>query len=294
MDLTLIKRIMELSSLILQHTITQVIIGAIIFFSAVMILQKSVRTIFNRSNFVRGKEQDTLISMTNSIIKYVGTIAFLFFALDRLFNINVGNMLAGAGVLGIVIGFGAQSLVQDLLAGIFLIYEKQLQKGDWVNANGQYEGTVEEIGFRVIKIRQWSGTVVTVNNGQIQTIENFNMNKMRVIESVTVSFYENPNKVFSVLEQACEKLNRELKDYLKKDISGEPIEPFIVFGMSSLNDQHRGYQYTITGLCEDLVFFPASRETRRIIAQLMYDNDIKMAEQHVDMRGNPGLERGTT
>lgn len=285
MEFTL-ERVLEIGKNILENNFTQIILGGVVIFTLTIILQKSVRSIFQRSKIVNGKEQATLISMTNSIIKYVATIAFLFFALG-LFGIEVGSMLAGAGVLGIVIGFGAQSLIQDLLAGIFLIYEKQLKQGDWVNANGTHEGTVEEIGFRVIKIRQWSGTLVTINNGQVRTIENFNMNKMRVVESITVSFHEDPNKVFSVLEQACVKLNSELGDYLKKDLSGEPIEPFVVFGITSLNNQFQGYQYTITGLCEDLVFFPASRQARRIIAQLLFDNKIKMAEQLVEMHTEP-------
>lgn len=282
MDFTF-KDALELFNTIYQNRLTQIFIVAIVFLIAVFVLQKFVRSILTRSRFIQGKEQETMVSMLNSIIKYVATLGFLFFALEK-FGIEVGSMLAGAGVIGIVIGFGAQSLVQDLLAGIFMIYEKQLKQGDWVKANSEHEGLVEEIGFRVIKIRQWSGKLVTINNGQVRSIENYNMNKMRVIENVTTSFYQNPKEVFAVLEEACVQLNQELGDYLKKDLSGEPVEPFAVFGMSSLNDQYHGYKYTVIGLCEDLAYFVAAKNTRRIIAQFMYENNIQMAEQHIGMR----------
>lgn len=70
---------------------------------------------------------------------------------------DFGKILAGAGVAGIVIGFGAQSLIKDVLAGVFLIYERQPHKGDYVTVNNLFNGTVEEIGLRSPQIREWSG-----------------------------------------------------------------------------------------------------------------------------------------
>ncbi|WP_182201463.1 mechanosensitive ion channel family protein [Paraliobacillus salinarum] len=280
-----IKEILLFIKSILESNIAQIIIGGVITFAVVIILRRIIRSFFKRTRFVDDKKEKTIESMLNSIIKYVATIGFVFYILS-VFGIRVESLLAGAGVLGIVIGIGAQSLVQDLFAGIFLLYEKQLQQGDWIKVNQTFEGLVEEIGFRVIKVRQWSGTLVTISSGQIQTIENYNMNKMRVIESVTVSFYEDPKKLFAILEQTCERLNEELGSYLKKDFTGNPIEPFTLYGMGSLNDNYRGYQYTITGLCEDLVYFTAAKETRRIMAQTMFEHGIQMAEQHIDMRSD--------
>ena len=274
---------LEFLNMVLENNITKIIIGGLIVLTVVFILRKIIRSFFKRTRFVDDKKEKTIETMLNSIIKYTATIGFIFYILE-IFGLKPASMLAGAGVLGIVIGFGAQSLVQDLLGGIFLLYEKQLQQGDWIRINDKYEGLVEEIGFRVIKLRQWSGILVTISNGQVQTIENFNMNKMRVIESVTVSFYEDPKKIFSILEETANRLNAELGDYLKKDLTGKPIEPFALFGMGSLNDQYRGYKYTMTGLCEDLAYFTAAKETRRIIAETMYEHNIQMAEQHIDMR----------
>ncbi len=266
---------------------TQIVIGALLTFLLVVILRRIIHSFFKRTSFIEEKKEKTIESMLNSLIKYIATFGFIVYVLGQ-FGINAGNILAGAGVIGIIVGFGAQSLVKDLLAGMFLLYERQLEKGDWVKVNNAYEGLVEEIGLRFLKVRQWSGKLTTIGNGQIHTIENYNMEEMRVIENVSVSFYEDPKKIFALLEETVGRLNSELGDYLKKDLTGNPIEPFQLYGMSSLNDQFHGYQYTVTGLCNDLLYFTAAKETRRILAETMYEHGIMMAEQQINYRNRPG------
>ncbi|WP_067840878.1 mechanosensitive ion channel family protein [Amphibacillus sediminis] len=277
------QRFWDIVAIVFENNFTKIIVGGLLIMTLVLFLQRVVKTILSRTSIIDGKKSDTAISLINSIIKYLGSIGFIFYIL-AVFGLNIASMLAGAGVLGIIIGFGAQSLVQDLLAGLFIVYEKQLQKGDWITINGTHSGTVEEVGFRVLKLRDWSGTIININNGQVQTIENFNMDKMRVIETITTSFSEDPKQVIKVLEEACVELNDRLGTYLKKDPFGNPVEPFSYVGMGSLNEQFRGYSYIITGLCEDLTFFQTARSAREIIAQHLYNHQIKMPEQHVFMR----------
>lgn len=272
----------EILQIILENKITQLLIGGLVIFLIALFLQRIVRSILSRTKLMDGKEADTIISLLQSVIKYMAMLGFLFFALS-VFGLNVGSMLAGAGVLGIIIGFGAQSLVQDLLAGFFIVYEKQLQKGDWVIINEVHEGVVEEVGFRVLKIRDWSATIISINNGQVRTVENFNKNKMRVIERVTVSYYEDPSRILRILEEICTKLNQELADYLIQDLSGQPIEPFKVLGVDSINDQNQGYRYLITGLVGDLNYFGNARSVRTIIAQHMYKYNVQMPHQGVHL-----------
>ncbi|MDL4841835.1 mechanosensitive ion channel family protein [Aquibacillus rhizosphaerae] len=268
---------------IFTNKVSLIIIGALIAFLFVIFSKKVISTFFGRTNFIDEKKERTIESMLNSIIKYIATFGFIIYLLGIL-GIEVGKILAGAGVLGIILGFGAQSLIKDLLAGIFLLYEKQLHQGDWIKVNNTYEGVVEDIGLRFLKIREWSGVLVTLSNGQITAIENYNMDKMRVIENITVSFYEDPKKVFYLLEKVCVRLNDELGHYLLTDLDGKPLEPFALFGVSSLNNQFRGYQYTVTGFCVDHFYFTAAKETRRIIAETLFEEKIQMAEQHIDMR----------
>ncbi|TGB03936.1 mechanosensitive ion channel family protein [Halobacillus salinus] len=258
-----------------------ILIYAIVLIIIVITSRRVIHSFFKRTDFIEEKKERTLESMFNSIISYTAVIAFILLVLGEFTEIN--KLLAGAGVIGIVIGFGAQNLIKDFFAGLFLLYEKQLHKGDFITLNNTFHGTVEDIGLRFLKIREWSGRLLTVSNGQITTIENYNFQYMRVIEKVTTNFRQDPREVFTALEAACKRLNEECSDYLKKDLKDEPIEPFQVYGMNSLNDQYRGYQYTVTGVVHDLIYWTAAKETRRIIAETMYDHNIAMAEQRVEM-----------
>ncbi|WP_243291619.1 mechanosensitive ion channel domain-containing protein [Bacillus sp. FJAT-47783] len=266
----------------LKNPFIEITLAGIILIVVVQLVNKFVHNFFKKTDFIEERKEKTIESLIRSITKYVATIGFIFYFLSKFVE-DLGSILAGAGIAGIVIGFGAQSLIRDILAGIFLIYEKQLHQGDFITINNTFNGTVEEIGLRSLKIREWNGKVLTISNGEIKQIQNYNIEKMRVIERAVVSFNENPDLVFSVLEKACQTLNEQLSHQLKKDSSGAIIEPFQIYGMTSLNAHFHGYEYTITGLVDDSFYFDAAKQTRKIVAQTLYDHHIKMAEERLLM-----------
>jgi moderate conductance mechanosensitive channel len=271
---------MEWVKEVFQYKITEIILVGILAWLGVTIVNKLVHNFFQKTDFIEERKEQTIESMIRSLTRYTATLGFIFYTLSQFVD-NFGKLLAGAGIVGIIVGFGAQSLIRDILAGIFLIYEKQLHKGDFVTINNTYNGTVEEIGIRVLKIREWSGKLLTISNGEVKQIQNYNFERMRVIERVVVSFRENPERVFTILEKACEQLNKELQHCLKKDVTNCIIEPFQIYGITSLNAQFRGYEYTITGLVDDQLYWTASKEARRIIAQTLYDHGVQMAEEQM-------------
>lgn len=242
-----------------------------------LFLQRIVRSVFRRGRLLDANESKTIVSLVNSIIRYVALIGFVFYAFS-VFGLEVASLLAGAGVLGIILGFGAQSLIEDLLGGLFIVYEKQLRAGDYVIVNEEHSGTVESIGFRMLTIRKWSGALLTINNGEVRTIENFNEGRMRVIESITTSFKQDPKEMLRVIEQICRTLNKELSDQLLKDPTGEPIEAFQYIGPESINKDYRGFSYYIVGLVDDATYWQTARDAREIIIQHLYDHKIKMPE----------------
>lgn len=264
-----------------EHTTINLLFIASITFVTVLLLRKAIHTYFKKTAFIEERKEKTLESMLNSIISYAAIISFILITLNHFTPID--KLLAGAGVIGIIVGFGAQSLIRDFFAGLFLLYEKQLHKGDFITLNNTFHGTVEDIGLRFLKIRQWSGKLLTISNGQIKTIENYNFEHMRVIEKVTTNFHEDPQRTFRVLEEACDRMNDELNSYLKKDLTDKPFEPFQVYGMSSLNNQHRGYEYTVVGVVEDLVYWTAAKKTRLILAETLFHHNISMSEQRVEI-----------
>ncbi len=284
---------LEILNTVWQHEITKVIRFGFIVWLAVLIINRMVHNFFKRTHFFEERKEQTIESMVRSVTKYVATFAFIIYTLDELFDIEAEKLLAGAGVAGIILGLGAQGLIKDVLSGVFLLYEKQLDKGDFITVNNTYNGTVEEIGLRFLKVREWSGKLLTISNGEIQQIQNYNIENMRVIERVVVSFRENPEEVFKLLEQTCVQLNDSLQAYLKTN-NEQVIEPFQVYGMTSLNAGFRGYEYTIIGLVDDAHFWTAAKETRRIVAQAMFDHDILMAEGQLIVQNNQEMNDETS
>ncbi|MFZ3591414.1 mechanosensitive ion channel domain-containing protein [Bacillus sp. DJP31] len=90
-----------------------------------------------------------------------------------------------------------------MLSGLFLLYEKQLQKGDFVTVNNTFNGTVLGYWARFLKVREWSGKLLTISKGEIKQIQSYNIDRVRVIEKVVASYRENPNHVFTALEEVC-------------------------------------------------------------------------------------------
>lgn len=135
-----------------------------------------VRNAVNKSAAPVGARQqaraDTISSVLRSLASFV-IFGVAFVMILGEFGINLGPILASAGVLGLAIGFGAQGLVQDFLSGIFMMAEDQYGVGDVVDV-GEAVGTVEEVGLRITKIRDLDGGLWYVRNGEIARVCNMN------------------------------------------------------------------------------------------------------------------------
>ncbi|MFP5115493.1 mechanosensitive ion channel family protein [Bacillaceae bacterium C204] len=269
--------LMDWIDLLHHYKLISILLAAVIARVIVLIINKTVHNFFLKTHFIEERKEQTMESMIRSLTKYTVTISFIFFAISQYVS-NFGKILAGAGIVGVIVGFGAQSIIKDILSGIFLIYEKQLHKGDFITINNTFNGTVVDIGLRFLKIREWSGKVFTISNGEVKQIHNFNIEQMRVIERIVVSYRENPERVFEILEIACEKINELHEDCLKLDPNNCPLEPFKVYGMTTINSGYRGIEYTVTGLVDDAYYWDAAKEARRIMAQTLFDYEIRLAE----------------
>lgn len=179
------------------------------------VLAKRLRT-FQTRKF------ETLLSLTRSVITYVVVFFALILILQEI-GVNATAILAGAGVVGIAIGFGAQTLIRDVLTGLFLVFEDSLSVGDVVQI-GDVTGTVEEIGLRVTRIRMLSGALVTIPNGEISRIINYNRGFSRAIVEVSIAYEADIDKAVQVLQDALAEYQRLHPDLLL----GHPIIQRIV------------------------------------------------------------------
>ena len=120
-------------------------------------------------------------------------------------TINVSAVLAGAGIVGLAVGFGAQSLVKDIITGFFIIFEDQFSVGDYIRV-GQFEGTVEEIGLRTTKIKSWTGELHIIPNGNILEVTNFSLNNSVAVIDISVAYEENIQRVESLIQDLLDNV----------------------------------------------------------------------------------------
>lgn len=136
---------------------------------------------------------DLMGSMARYIIWGVATIMIL-----GELTLNIGPLLAGAGIAGLAIGFGAQTLVKDVISGVFLLFDDTIGIGDLITLGGE-TGTVEYIGLRLIKVRKFDGELLMVPAGELRTFGNKSIGFARLIVPVGLSYEANINEALDAL-----------------------------------------------------------------------------------------------
>jgi small conductance mechanosensitive channel len=174
------------------------------------------RLFSNRAVRMDERRIRTLTVLSSSVLKYVVYFFIAMSILEQL-NFQIKTLLAGAGIVGLAIGFGAQSLVKDIITGFFIIFEDQFAVGDLIRTgNGNYMGTVESIGLRITKIRAWTGEVHILPNGQITDVTNFSKANSLAVIDVGVSYEENLDRVFQTLKDVLQQAQQEIPLIVKE------------------------------------------------------------------------------
>lgn len=156
------------------------------------------------SKFSMERNSDTVASLLSSLCKY----AIYFIILCNIlvmWGVNITSILALGGAVSVAVGLGAQDIVKDMMAGLFIITENQFGVGDIVELNG-FSGTVEAIGIRTTRIRNADGNVHIVPNGQISIVTNMSKGFNRAIVDISVAYGEDMDRVFAVLKDEFERL----------------------------------------------------------------------------------------
>ncbi|MED4969024.1 mechanosensitive ion channel family protein [Geobacillus sp. NFOSA3] len=156
------------------------------------------------------RREATLLRLLDNVITYVLYFIALIMILDT-FGVEVKAILAGAGIVGLAVGFGAQSLVKDVITGFFIIFEDQFAVGDYVRI-GNFEGYVEAIGLRVTKIRSWTGEVHILPNGSIAQVTNYSLNNSIAVVDVNIAYEEDIEKVEEAILELLPQLPAKYED----------------------------------------------------------------------------------
>lgn len=153
----------------------------------------------------------TVIPLVDSIIRYLFFFITII-AILRELGINYGAILAGAGVVGLAVGFGAQSLIKDIISGFFILFEGLISVGDVITV-GDETGVVENIGLRSTQFREFSGLLRTIPNGELTRFGNYNRDFMRALVSIDVDYDSNVEKCIAITEEVAKewaKQNQEI------------------------------------------------------------------------------------
>jgi len=174
------------------------------------------------------KRIDTLTGILLGAVRVVLYTVFIIMLLGK-FGIDIGPLLASAGILGLAVGFGAQELVRDYISGFFILLEDQLRAGDVAIINGT-GGLVENIELRTISLRDFSGTVHIFQNGKISSLSNMTKDWSAMVFDIGVAYKENVDQVMEIMKQVGYELQN---DY---GFGPDIIEPIEVFGLDSFGD----------------------------------------------------------
>ncbi|MGI6786961.1 MAG: mechanosensitive ion channel family protein [Acholeplasmataceae bacterium] len=148
---------------------------------------------------IKGSRAETLGFLITSILKYSLMIVGLFLILSA-WGVQTTALLASAGILGLALSFGAQNLIQDVIAGLFIIFEQQFTVGEVIEVN-DFRGEVIEIGIRTTKIRSLLGDVKIINNSDIRNTVNASNNLIITIIEIPIPYSENLERVEKILEE---------------------------------------------------------------------------------------------
>lgn len=199
----------EKTWLALGEGLIKIIIISIIANIIVRFGKMAIHNVFkirNSSSLLRTSErrEETLERLLESILSYVVYFIAAITILSML-GIDVKAILAGAGIVGVAVGFGAQSLVKDIISGFFIIFEDQFSVGDHIRV-GQFEGDVEAIGLRTTKIKNWTGELHILPNGCITQVTNYSLNNSVAVVDVPIAYGEDIEKAEGVIEELLIKL----------------------------------------------------------------------------------------
>jgi len=209
-------------------------------------------------------KNETLKALAKSILRYTVYFIALLMILGEL-GVNTSSILATAGIGGLAIGFGAQSLVKDVISGFFIIFEDQYGVGDFVKIQ-DITGTVEEIGLRITKIRGFKGDINIIPNGQITVVTNYSRENSAAVVEVNLAYENDIDKAIAIME----KVSREYAAQ-NPDIVEEPA----VFGITAMDNV--GITLRLVARTLPMKHWGVERELRKVIKKAFDQNNIQIS-----------------
>ncbi len=184
-----------------------IIVYAIVKSLGTRIITRLFERATKRQGLTPGRAK-TLEKLTINIFTYALIFFLIIMVLENVFDVRTTAILAGAGIVGLAIGFGAQGIVSDVVTGFFLLLEKQVDVDDYVTTAG-FSGIVEEVGLRTTKIRDFDGSLHYVPNREISNLTNHSRGNMRALVDIGISYDDNIDFAIQVMQSVCDQVAAE-------------------------------------------------------------------------------------
>jgi small-conductance mechanosensitive channel len=231
------------------------------------VMDRQINTLSRDGHFARAARLRTFQPMLRTVLLCLIVAVVGLTALSEI-GVNVAPLLAGAGIVGIAIGFGSQKLVQDLITGLFLLLENTVQVGDNVTVSG-LTGTVENVSIRTMRLRAGDGSVHIVPFSAVTTITNASRGAGNAAVSVNVAFKEDTDRAGQILKDIVAEMRQEsaYRAVIRGDLE--------LWGVDKVD----GSVVTIVGQirCTDGGRWPVQREFNRRMKRRFQDNGIEIA-----------------
>ena len=192
-----------------------------------LIISKLARKKYDKLRTIDAKRVKTVLSVMKSFVTIIIIFTWFLSAL-RIFGVNTSAIITTAGIGGIAISFGAKSLVEDIISGIFLMLEDSFVIGDDITVAGK-TGIVERISLRTTTIRDYNGELHVVPNGEIRVVTNRNKNIQRALINVPIAYDADAKKAVDILTEALKPVNDD--HAVIEDVSVWGITDFAVNGI---------------------------------------------------------------
>lgn len=261
-----------------DHTLVQVISTIVGAFVLQLILRHSIARVIRRT--VRGhkfanqideeKRAKTLITIFKTAISVIIWIVAIIIILWQM-HVNIAALMTGAGVVGIVVGFGAQSAIRDFLAGIFVLAENQYRVGDIVTlrpAGVEISGVVEDITIRITRLRDLDGNIHIVQNGSANAVTNMSFGFANVNVDVLVDYDSDVNKVEKVMNDVGCSMSDDA------EWAGAIVEPIQFLRVDGFEDS--GVRIKALGKVEPAMQWDVAGEFRRRLKVAFEKHGIKI------------------
>lgn len=211
----------------------------------------------------------TIGEVLKSILKYITYILGIGIIITKIFS---KWSVAVAGVGSVAIGLGAQSLIKDIINGLFILFEDQYGVGDHITI-GKYEGIVETIGLRITALRDFSGDLHLIPNGSIVEVTNHSRGNIRFLVDVDIAYEEDIDNAINCIKNRCELFEKEYSEDIAESIQ--------VLGVTALNDS--SVTIRVIGKSKPLEQWSMERELRKALKIALDEANIEIPYQKVEI-----------